>query len=296
MLRNACYVALPIATVGGAVYLGFVSTQVMREDPTKAANHMPIGRKLKNVITTQGFSELKSKGILVVDNVLSSIELNLARDEVNTLLSNDQFEANDNKDNDTRNDSVYWISESIGNQQISTLGPGLLHALRCCRSIPLELTSNGYKEAESLGVPYSNQLACYDGNGAHYIPHRDTPELQNGLPSHPLRWLLQPGLEERKFTIILYLNQEIWQGGDDSNMTGNLRCYMHADMNDMTGRTATEILEISPIGGRMVIFDSTKILHEVVPTASRRTVFPIDHSFIFFSFFNDDVNLYFIVP
>ena len=118
----------------------------------------------------------------------------------------------------------------------------------------------------ALGVPLSNQLACYDGNGAHYIPHRDTPELLKGKSSHPLRWLLQPGLEERKFTIILYLNESVWNYGEQ----GNLRCYINADVEDTTGLSAKSILNIEPKGGRMIIFDSTKILHEVIPTSQRR--------------------------
>jgi hypothetical protein len=60
--------------------------------------------------------------------------------------------------------------------------------------------------------------------------------------------LLQPGLEDRRITIILYLNDAVWEGGSDVNMTGNLRCYLNAEMNDITGVTATEILEIEPRG------------------------------------------------
>jgi len=144
--------------------------------------------------------------------VLSDAEVRKARSESIHLMDiTKSFEENDNKDQETRKDSVLWISESIGSSQNSKLGAGLLYALRCVRAVPDELVRlHGYDPVQ-FGVPFSNQLACYDGLGANYIPHRDTPELlENGRSSHKLRWLLQPGVEERKLTIILYLNDESW--------------------------------------------------------------------------------------
>ena len=52
------------------------------------------------------------------------------------------------------------------------------------------------------------------------------------------------------------------------------------------GDTATEILDIIPKGGRMVIFDSTSILHEVLPTSDRRVVCKMCHFLIFESLEN----------
>ena len=44
----------------------------------------------------------------------------------------------------------------------------------------------------------------------------------------------------------------------------------YAEAGDGTGASATEVLEIAPRGGRMVIFDSQRILHEVCPSSQRR--------------------------
>lgn len=205
----------------------------------------------------------------MVDNVLSSLELKLVRDEIDSMLTNQAFHSNANNDTDIRDDSVIWVAEPIGCIQKLVIGPHLLLALRRIRSIPQEMSQNGFDE-KVLGVPFENQLACYDGNLSKYIPHRDCPETTLGW-KHPLQWLFRPGLEDREYTIILYLNDEVWDstvgGLGDS---GNLKCYMNADMSDVTGGSATEMVLIEPVGGRLVIFDSKKILHEVRPSVLRR--------------------------
>ena len=65
---------------------------------------------------------------------------------------------------------------------------------------------------ESLfGVPLTNQLACYDGDGAGYIAHRDTPRKDAKAKSPLLYKILQAGLDTREITLILYLNAKTTQ-------------------------------------------------------------------------------------
>lgn len=59
---------------------------------------------------------------------------------------------------------------------------------------------------------------------------------------------------DRKFTIIVYLNKK-WTDKDG----GQLRIYSN-----------NEQLDVLPIGGRLVIFESDKIEHEVLPTFKQR--------------------------
>jgi hypothetical protein len=135
------------------------------------------------------------------------------------------------------------------------------------RSIPHELTSYyGYDE-DDLGVPFLNQLACYDGQGSNYVAHRDAPSVVGDYD-----WVLQPGIYDRKLTMILYLNQPTWDSktADGENCDGNLRCYMNTEPNDYTGKTAKSVINIEPIGGRLVVFDSQRVLHSVLPTSQRR--------------------------
>jgi hypothetical protein len=259
---------LPVALVGSGtlacVLLNGAAPEAMREAPIDAFSHF--SRSRGPVISSHDILTLKSVGIVVIDNVLNAAELLEAREDFDKLILGRQFLPNDNNDALVRRDTVHWIAESIGSEQSSVVGAGLLLALRTARSVPHELTQNGDFSSASMGVPFANQIACYDGENAHYVPHRDTPEIDSKLFNNPLRPFLQPGLDERELTIIIYLNNKDW----DQSQGGNLKCYMNAEMSDVTGKTATEIINIAPIGGRMVIFDSKRILHEVCPTNQRR--------------------------
>ena len=169
-----------------------------------------------------------------------------------------------------------WISERIPSQRV-TLGSGLREALRIVRSAPLALMNADENRGQNIdtdatmdllmGVPLSNQLASYS-HGGKYVAHRDTPGESDASFHHPLQRLLQPGLNDRKLTVILYLNDTEWDEGKDevtheSKHEGCLRCYLGTNNTDGTGASATSVLNIAPKGGRMVIFDSTKVLHEV---------------------------------
>ena len=41
--------------------------------------------------------------------------------------------------------------------------------------------------------------------------------------------------------------------------------YVGADAADTVGHTATHVVEVLPVGGRLVLFDSRTVLHEVRP-------------------------------
>jgi len=140
--------------------------------------------------------------------------------------------------------------------------------------LPLELVEGGYMTSMLMGVPLSSQIAVYNkGEGViGYRAHRDTPENLGVSPTsvgrkHPLRSILQPGLNDRVITIIVYLNERQW---DADASGGSLRCYLGAKEWDLSGDTATDIIEISPRGGRIVVFDSKTVLHEVLPSRDRR--------------------------
>lgn len=250
------------------------SHTAMRESPKDAAAYW-----LDNGVASGGDCSIRSPildaaaverfittGLLIVDDVLSKQELRAAQRDLQILLDNKLFALTDQHCQEIRTDATCLISEPIVNQ-IVTSGTGMRDALRIVRSIPLELISNGSGAKEELyGVPLSNQLSCYSSVGSHYKPHRDTPD-QNLY--HPLKWLLQAGLNERETTIILYLNDEDWDSG--VNDDGCLRCFIGANASDDVGVTATKVLNIAPKGGRMVIFDSKTILHEVRPCSKQRS-------------------------
>jgi hypothetical protein len=291
----------------------------MRESPTVASSYIDAASMIK-FVSKKDFEIYKRDGIVVIDDVLTEDELALARSEINgarslgnnTLQKKNtdggsnriSFVVNNQNDLSVRSDLVCWVSESIGIGQISSIGPGLLKVVRYIRCIPKELED--FKEdGELLGVPFSSQLACYNGGKSHYVAHRDSPiqelpemdrdprliDSGNNIarsahvePSFLLNMkglyfdfksflskILHGDMDARKITIIIYLNDKIW----DSNVgglsdSGHLRIYNDAHMDDDTGKTCRNVLDITPIGGRMVIFDSRRILHEVRPSHQRR--------------------------
>lgn len=64
-------------------------------------------------------------------------------------------------------------------------------------------------------------------------------------------------------TAILYLNLPGWDVQEDG---GQLKCYMDCDEDDRVGSTSSTIEKIAPVGGTLVLFDSTALLHEVEPS------------------------------
>lgn len=109
--------------------------------------------------------------------------------------------------------------------------------------------------------------------GARYTPHRDGISFGGGSP---FKSMLIPSVCMRELTCILYLTAPVaeWGGGQEAPRTvanaeecrgGSLILFLGADMADVSGSTATSIVEVLPVGGRLVIFDSRSVLHEVKP-------------------------------
>jgi len=65
--------------------------------------------------------------------------------------------------------------------------------------------------------------------------------------------------DRRKLSVVCYLNEPDWKVGDG----GELAIYLYAD-----GRE--NIRTICPIPGRMVIFESQELEHEVMPAQRDR--------------------------
>jgi SM-20-related protein len=95
-------------------------------------------------------------------------------------------------------------------------------------------------EAAYLGLDYFEvQIAQYPGAGAGYDRHVDA----------------FPGSANRRVTAILYLNQ-----GWTPEQGGVLRAWMPDG----------EVIEVEPVAGRLVVFMSDKVPHQVMPTFAPR--------------------------
>eukprot|EP00933_Yihiella_yeosuensis_P025381 TRINITY_DN19704_c0_g1_i1.p1 TRINITY_DN19704_c0_g1~~TRINITY_DN19704_c0_g1_i1.p1 ORF type:complete len:458 (+),score=97.89 TRINITY_DN19704_c0_g1_i1:38-1411(+) len=134
--------------------------------------------------------------------------------------------------------------------------------------------------------------AVYDGQGACYSQHRDNEWQRHLKPRRPKpvkassrdeqssksqrsSEVSEPGawMCFRELTMLAYVNLPE-DFGDETQVGrkngGRLRCYNKTRKGDLTGDTATELVDVAPVGGRAVIFRSRELLHEVLPSFGRR--------------------------
>eukprot|EP00746_Dinoflagellata_sp_MGD_P037664 gnl/MRDRNA2_/MRDRNA2_190511_c0_seq1.p1 gnl/MRDRNA2_/MRDRNA2_190511_c0~~gnl/MRDRNA2_/MRDRNA2_190511_c0_seq1.p1 ORF type:complete len:226 (+),score=30.22 gnl/MRDRNA2_/MRDRNA2_190511_c0_seq1:83-760(+) len=175
---------------------------------------------------------------------------------------------------DIRRDLILWLNEETAHERNM---PAIAEAVLTLKKAATQCASI---VGGDLLLPRKVMLSCYDG-GAHYVAHRDGHEplsFANAMSClrkicssgswHALETLhssMRSEMTCRELTLVLYLN-EVWH--DDWG--GSLRCYVGADQDDMTGETASEVVEVAPQGGTIAVFPSREMLHEVQPSWNRR--------------------------
>ncbi|CAK9087603.1 unnamed protein product, partial [Durusdinium trenchii] len=106
--------------------------------------------------------------------------------------------------------------------------------------------------------------AHYTEGSGFYKWHRDGLESDwSGLLGW-YYWLQRGAVRRRSVTGILYLNEEDWL----PTSGGALRCRAAVAGVDVEKKSG--LAEILPKGGRLVLFDSRKVEHEVVSTLRDR--------------------------
>ena len=127
------------------------------------------------------------------------------------------------------------------------LGPATRDVMRLMAALPLEIERHGWPRR--LGVPPVLQLASYTAaTGARYTPHLD-------------RWPHEAH-NQRELTILLYANCD-W---DARRHGGCLRLLPKAPAAGASAAAEpSETIDVSPVAGRIVIFPSAVMLHEVLP-------------------------------
>jgi Rps23 Pro-64 3,4-dihydroxylase Tpa1-like proline 4-hydroxylase len=78
---------------------------------------------------------------------------------------------------------------------------------------------------------------------------------------------LNSQVAHREYTAILYLNPTDWCPQRDG---GTLRIFTGCADEDNEGTSAESTEEVVPVGGRLVVFDSRMIVHEVLPATRTR--------------------------
>ena len=226
---------------------------------------------VSNILSASHVRELEENHMVVIHNVLTLSQLEGAR-KCATALGNSMDRSNHVNDSDVRQDQVCVVKESDTFSDVDVNpdehGDDMIHCIKMLRGIPHILNRFNYNASSSYVVPRQCQLARYLPDGSVYVRHLDkcTSTLEEmGL----LGWLRASDYRYRAVTIILYLNAPDWNSG------GNLRCYgqgggagggVAGENDDDDSRS----LDINPTGGTMILFDSSKVEHQVLPSSMDR--------------------------
>ena len=266
MLRHdAAAGARLVAGLAGLASIGVASEIASRDTPAAAA-HKHKSRRGAATLQRTHIAALRSDGFVIVDGAIPLRTLALARADARALDA--RLSPTDQHSAEIRSDRVCWVDGDDG--------AGIGAALDLLRALPLELcagdrwagfAASAARPAGELGVPRAGQLAVYAAEadddddvaaatgGARYAAHRDGFDVG---PLHPQACVL-PGACMREVTAILYI-------GDAAG--GELLLHLGAAPTDTTGASAARVVRVAPEGGRLVLFDSRRVLHEVRPNAS----------------------------
>eukprot|EP00434_Breviolum_minutum_P007902 symbB.v1.2.006970.t1/scaffold348.1/size222345/9 len=149
-------------------------------------------------------------------------------------------------------------SDKVGFLEVGSDDPP--NCLKLLRRMEAAVGQLSWSDRGRLLCPKFGMAAVYDGNGSFYAAHRDNEH-------HVHKGDGRPWVNFRSLTAVMYMNP---YGFDDNKDGGSLRCFLDAKPDDLTGASATQIQEISPRGGRAVLFPSRTLLHEVLPSYRRR--------------------------
>lgn len=285
---------------------GYFRTSLSDADSSTTCRYPPVA----SVVGRKHVRELERAGYVVIPNAVPPHILAQARKDVSVVISkrqdNDeltsgevggddddlvQWESVDNDDDSAkkgRGDSVCWLRESDGsdnsnNSDAAPLGDGIYHCIKFLRGVPHALESNQYAKANANSSSDDSTSTSLSDRITYKIPQqcqlaRYPTSDQSGYPRHLdqcCSTLTELGLLEywrlsdyrgRSITSILYLNDVGWDGDRDG---GQIRCYGDGD-DGARGKPGEIFEDIVPRGGTLLIFDSRRIEHEVLPARRER--------------------------
>ena len=213
-------------------------------------------------LSMEQLNTLATGGVVVVDNALGADAVTAARSELFGMQERLSCTAQGAA---IRNDSVAWIHEG----ELALAGNwGLAAAVARLKRLAPQLRG---KLPHRLVAPEHAQASIYRG-GAQYTAHRDNrPYLALG-DDDSFAWLSVREQSDRQITAILYLNEAPWDAEVDG---GCLRCFVGAAPDDTAGATASHVIDVAPVGGRLVLFDSRALLHAVLPANRPRAALSV---------------------
>ena len=228
---------------------------------------------------------LRDRGFAVCDLGLPSSTLSGLREEalgLHTSRDEPEFFSAVGK-NQHRGDLIGWLgARGAAARKLRHL-PLALDIL--LSELPAVLRDDGIAAPSRRVLPPAAAMLSLYQDGAAYAAHRDGVRASHrgarGFAAAVARALWTRGgagalveaanlgsqVAQREYTAILYLNAEDWCARRDG---GALRIFGGCDEDDDAGGSATDVEDVAPVGGRLVVFDSRAILHEVLPATRVR--------------------------
>jgi len=225
------------------------------------------------LFSSEHVEQLEAFGFVVLDDVVPEQAVRQMYEQCESLADK-LFPVNQ----EGRDDDLASIKIDIENPTASPLNvagtflwslPRKLCEVSSSSSIsPPKCALAARERAENTAYPKFAQLAKYDKQGARYDPHVDyDPNNAEGPEGSRIC--------ERNLTAILYFNL-----GYETEAEGCLRVFLNQKQQEQDeeqeedkergGEQQENFLDIQPLPGRLVLFDSRRILHGVAPSFKRR--------------------------
>jgi SM-20-related protein len=188
-------------------------------------------------ISNHQLEALAEDGYTIIDNYLPPSMITVLRQQAVRLHDDGiMHQAGIGKDqgnkiiSEVRGDSVYWLDDAGQTPE------------QCDILNRMQALQEQLNRCFFLGLfEFECHFAVY-APGAVYLKHLDQFK----------------GQQERQVTVVLYLNED-WQHGNG----GELRLYLDES-------ESAAVVDIAPLGGRLVLFLSGRFHHEVLPAQRTR--------------------------
>lgn len=192
---------------------------------------------------------LDTKGWAIVDDLLDNTLCQEMRSEAVRLYDEGYFGLSQSTRWDTEsNSSVTYNKHNVFDMQLDGgeqyyVAPKLHHYMVAMTKTLQPILSERHPEAQLSPTMMSNKLAVCIGDGSAYDKHYDNSGME----------------DTRKVTVLYYLNN--WR----PEMEGQFRIYQSAASDAAVSGTEdeTNIIDVDPIGNRLLVFWSDRLVHSV---------------------------------
>lgn len=224
-------------------------------EPPRVLEPSAFGTPAAALVREAHVRALARDGLVVLDGALDARTLERARAEARAL----PLQPTVQDARTVRGDEVCWVDVRDGSRGVGASNEALCTCARLLVGVLARLNEALPAAFPRSDAPQRVMLSRY-AHGAAYAPHLDNPAADaRARPDDERR--------RREWTVILYLNEPEWP----PERGGLLRCHPRAPPGAASrgAERPAPPVDVAPAGGRLVVFSSEAVLHEVLPVAAR---------------------------